>query len=272
MINLEYLLNDRMNVNIYVHWQKYNKFAKTHEMKTTQFKQQLQKRIEKEDKEFLNKNEIFNLSKKINPNIKSSSLQWVLFDLVKEKKLIHIAHNKYTAHNNFKMKDALVFENNEFEKKVINIIDKKNLSIVYQVFDVQKLNAILRHQINTKVVFVDVEKGYETFIYEYLMDKMKERVFLKPPIKIFSDNLGKDMVVVRNFISEAPMIKGSHQNRFEKILVDSVSDKYLRLMFSLDEVKTMYQEVRNHYLISENIIRRYSRRRNSLGKIEKIIK
>ena len=82
-----------------------------------------------------------------------------------------------------------------------------------------------------------------------------------------------DAVIVEPLLTESPRSsQGPWQTGLEKLLVDLLTDKYLRSSISESEYPLIYETAFERYTVDERKLFRYARRRNAAQKIRQLIK
>ena len=82
-----------------------------------------------------------------------------------------------------------------------------------------------------------------------------------------------DAIIVEPLLTESPRSsQGPWQTGLEKLLVDLLTDKYLRSSISESEYPLIYETAFERYTVDERKLFRYARRRNAAQKIRQLIK
>ncbi|AMC93996.1 hypothetical protein AOC36_08350 [Erysipelothrix larvae] len=134
------------------------------------------------------------------------------------------------------------------------------------------LNEFLNHQLTTNVIFVEVEKGYEEFIFESIKEKNEGNVLLKPDVKTFNQVLTNNLIVVLNLISETISNKNdSNKIVIEKLIVDLFANKYIKEIINKSEYQQIVDSMMERYIIDYATLNRYSLRRNKQNIVDQHI-
>lgn len=240
--------------------------------KFTQY-QKVQKLIEKmSDKSTFDTREIMNLYEYNFGDIKESSISWIIYKLVKDNIIIRHSRNKYiktTANDRRQFRYECSQQCEELVGKIFS--DYKDIKM--QIWELKILNEFLNHQLAVNVIFVEVERGFEDFIFESIKDKKLGTVLMKPDLRTFNQVMSDNIIIVLNLISETKGNKDDIQKiTIEKLIVDLFSNKYLLEIISRSELSQIIDTIVSRYFVDRATLYRYARRRSKKNIIEQFIK
>lgn len=240
--------------------------------KSTQY-QKVQKLIEKmSNKSTFDTREIMNLYKYNFGDIKESSISWIIYKLVKDNKIIRRSRNRYIKATS-DVRRQFRYECSQQCEELVGKIFSDYKDIKMQIWELKILNEFLNHQLAVNVIFVEVERGFEDFVFESIKEKKLGSVLMKPDIKTFNQVMSDNIIIVLNLISETISSKDDIQKiTIEKLIVDLFSNKYLIEIISRSELSQIIDSIASRYFVDKATLYRYARRRNKKSTIEQFIK
>jgi hypothetical protein len=142
----------------------------------------------------------------------------------------------------------------------------------FQAWEAFQYNYFANHQIAHNIYFIEVENMLETSIFEFLRDRHKGSVLLKPTPSACQLYADSGAVIVQNLITESPVDRSNpHGVILEKLLVDMFADKKTRMFLEENEFPHILEDAFSSYIIDESKMFRYARRRNVEEKIRDCI-
>lgn len=155
-------------------------------------------------------------------------------------------------------------------ERIIEFMENSYADIEYSVFETVMLNEFLNHQIARNTYFLYVEKELSEFVFRDLKKEIQNVVLYNPTKEDLQRYWEKDVVIVLNRISEAPIGKGNrYDTPLEKMFVDIISDKALLSLYSKGEYPEMLSNAIEKYVIDFSRLFRYARRRGKQQEIKK---
>ena len=211
--------------------------------------------------------ELISIMKNENSEMSDNSLIWMIGDLVKRGKLIHVGRNQYSLSDCKKDVYSPVYS--QYAVDIKNRIAGKYPAIGFTVFESTLLNEFLNHLIARNTIFIQTERDTSAFIFDFIRDNTKANVLYKPSEKDYARYWQPDMIVVLDWTSQAPLnLAAPHDITAEKMLVDIYCDKTIRLTYSGSEYKTIVNAVYDRYNVDTVRLLRYAGRRNKADKIK----
>ena len=138
----------------------------------------------------------------------------------------------------------------------------------FRIFELVQLNEFVNHQIAHNVIFVSVESGLGSYVFDSLKDQYLGKILLNPSVEIFHQYWSEDMIVIQKLVSESPKGEGAvWETRLEKMLVDLVADKLLLSSVNSGEYDSIFHQAFQDFYIDESQLFRYARRRNAKNKV-----
>ncbi len=227
--------------------------------------------VNKNIDKIFNSNYLFNYYKTNNKKIISeSTLKNYLLKDLKSGKIARVGRNKYFFNDNKLLKYDYIYS--DTAQLINKAISNNYPNITFCTFELYQLNEFLNHQVAHNIIFISVEKGLETYIFEFLKNLYPGKVFLNPTIQITEQYWTDDMIIIKRLISEAPLNKDkSWTTRIEKILVDIFCNKIIKKSINVNEYPKLYENIFNRYIIDESTMFRYAQRRKVKEKIKNFI-
>jgi len=147
--------------------------------------------------------------------------------------------------------------------------------IRFCVWNTSDIKRFSHYVINIDVIYVDVECIAKESVFTFLINANLDRqVYLNPSVDDYSYYIfGKPTIVVRNLISESPLIVYSGKSNrvaLEKLLVDIVVDDDFNFLHDYESIR-FYRNVMDTSTFSESKLLRYSSRRGCKDKIKNLL-
>lgn len=220
---------------------------------------------------FFDRKILYEVINKQGSEYSKNSLTWLLGKFIAEGNVERIGRNKYRVilHSE---KAKKVYEPMESErlKEVRNFVLKKYPLVDFCIWETVQINEFLNHQIANNAIVIEVENRIENMVYTTLKEVFGRNVLLKPDEKERIYYQENETIIVMKLISEAPVNRRErHTNTIEKLLVDLESNEFLNSSFALSELNQIDQEIFLKYVVDQNRLYRYARRRNAVQRIEK---
>ena len=162
------------------------------------------------------------------------------------------------------------------EMQMIETKIRQNFRFVrFCVWHSTDINVFSHYVLNMNIIFVDVEREALQQVFCSLLDANLERqVFLNPSSDDFSYYIyGKETIVVRPLVSEAPLIAyagDSNRLSIEKLLVDIAIDEDFISLHDYESLR-FYRNVMDTTIINDSKLLRYASRRGRKDKIKNIL-
>ncbi len=203
--------------------------------------------------------------------ISEASFKLELQKMLKAGTIVRVGRNKYCEAKNGV--GIYAYEYSDDAKAVAEILKKKFPYLDFTIMDFVQLNEFVNHQLAHNVIHVSVEENLGEFVFDELKEKYPGKVLINPTPEIYHQYWYDGMIVVGKLVSEAPMGQKEKWNtRIEKLLVDVITNSILLSSVSETELKNIYEEAFNKYVIDESCMFRYAKRRGAEKKIREFIK
>ena len=204
--------------------------------------------------------------------VSEASFRYKLQKLIDSGDIISVGHNAYYV---VKEDNTRYYHHNYSEQatSIVAIVSKKYPNVKFSVFELVQLNEFLNHQLAHNVIFVSVEKIFGDFVFDTLKETNPGRVLIYPTPDTFHQYWYSDMIVIKKLVTEAPNNrKCPWAARLEKILVDIMADPLVINSISASEYPNIYIDAFQKYIVNENCLFRYAKRRGVENEILQLIK
>ena len=211
--------------------------------------------------------ELISIMKNENSEMSDNSLIWMIGDLVKRGKLIHVGHDQYSLSDRKKDLYSPVYTQSSVDLK--NHIAGKYPAIGFTVFESTLLNEFLNHLIARNTIFIQTERDISAFVFDFIRENVQPNVLYNPSEKEYVRYWQPDTIIVLDWTSQAPLNRADpHDITVEKMLVDIYCDKTIRLTYSGSEYKSIVNAVYDRYNVDTVRLLRYAGRRNKAEEIK----
>lgn len=216
--------------------------------------------------------ELYEAIRQSEENLPLSTLRWRLHSLKASGEIETLARGTYalTRHEKFE---------NKLEEKLSSISKEIHKQFPYARFcswSSDILNQFTIHQPSVSFSIIEVEKDAIEGVFSFLQEQ-HQNVFLNPTkkeIDLYLFNQQKS-IIVKILLQRAPLAIDLDKNpipKFEKILVDLLADTDLFSMYQGSELKNIWKEVCNKYVINISTFNNYAKRRKVDEKVHHLIK
>ena len=133
--------------------------------------------------------------------------------------------------------------------------------VPFIIYEADLLNLWLNHQINSEIIFVEIERPYMEFLFDDLKNKKYSDVLLNPSAEEFYRYRKKDgyTILVKPLAKEAP--KSGENIPLEKLIVDLFSDRLLRSLYEEAELPEIYRQMVHDYRLRMTRLYSYAKRK-----------
>lgn len=207
---------------------------------------------------------------KIEPQIKITTVNWRIYNLVQLGVLNRIGRGKFVIGEG-----RLYIP--EISSKIKSIHSKLNKEFPYLkicIWNTSSFNEFMIHQPGRFYILIEVEKEATQSVFFFLKEN-KYSVFVEPTKELIEKYIPyeKETLIVKALVSEAPvqMINKVSIPTLEKMLVDIFCDDLIFAAQQGAEMRTIFQEAIDKYVINENRMLRYADRRRKKDNFRKYL-
>ena len=197
------------------------------------------------------------------------AMDYSLRKALSEGQIIRTGWNRYALSGE---KKKYSHEYSGFAKELAKDISSAFPEVLFQVFELTQLNSFMNHLIGRNTIFVSVENGLESLLFDRLWQSYEGRVMLKPGYEQYSRYYVDDLIVVGRLPSESPKgFDAPWQIRLERILVDLATDRLLGRIVPESEKDNVFHNAFDSYLVDADTMVRYAKRKGASKKILDIL-
>ena len=207
---------------------------------------------------------------KDNPGKSHSAYMKKLQQKLKDGSLVHVGRDAYQpAEQSSRYEHAY----SQAALKLAAFMSKEYPLAGVRILEFTQYNEFVNHLLGHNTILLSVEKDIMSFIFDALQEQYPSKVLLHPSVDDFHLYRQDDTIIVEPLLTESPRSsQGPWQTGLEKLLVDLLTDKYLRSSISESEYPLIYETAFERYTVDERKLFRYARRRNAAQKIRQLIK
>lgn len=224
-------------------------------------------------KQNINKEQLYNLYKKIYKNDNIRSFDNMIAYLKKNNALTELEKDQYIIVT----KKIYRYSEKEEEKKIYKIIYNEYPKINFIVWNTEKLNDFTLHYVMKNYVIVETEKIAIELIINLLKEKMPKKYTIVTQ-DILNSNRDlymndQNIIVVKPLRVKSPLdcIESKKVISIEKIMVDLYIDK-LYLFYQGKELQTIYENIFENYDINMKRLLTYAKLRMNIDEYKKYLK
>ncbi|MBU1011778.1 MAG: hypothetical protein KKG99_02130 [Bacteroidetes bacterium] len=204
------------------------------------------------------------------PNVKQTTINWRVYNLVQTGILSRIGRGKF----NFGKGILYVPEITSKMKSIYNKLKKEFPYLKICIWNTSAVNEFMRHQPGLFYLMIEVEKEATQSVF-YFLKEMNYPVFLEPKSDILEKYvpIDKEALIIKPLISEAPTqnSNGFETISLEKLLVDIYCDEVVFSAQQGAEMRTIFKEAFGKYVINQNRMTRYASRRRKKESFNKYL-
>lgn len=208
---------------------------------------------------------------KFEKEIKRSTLDWRIYELKNLGVIQKVGRGIYSLEKGqiyIPSVDAAL-------KRLFNKVQNKFPFLQVCVWNTKWLNEFMTHQPVRFYILIEVEKdGMEPLFY-FLKEHTSKEVFLNPSASFLEKYATheQEFVLVTHLVTEAPAqeVEKTKVPTLEKMLVDIFSDDVIFASQQGQEMKTIFSNAFDKYLIDKPKLLRYAARRSKREELENYI-
>ena len=194
--------------------------------------------------------------------LKDSTFNWILYNMCNDKLIRRIGHNLFRLYDIETLYTEYFYQGSFEIQTIKKLINDKYPLVDYCIWETILLNEFLNHQLAKNTIFVEVEKGFEITIFEFIKQELSVPVLLKPERESLLLYSGDITVAVLTLVSGSPTSKNESRHvAVEKVLIDLFANKYIEDIISRGEYSKIFEEVFSKYSVNEKAMFRYAGRR-----------
>lgn len=208
---------------------------------------------------------------KFEPGIKPTTVNWRIYELVKNGVLERIGRGKFR-----------LGKTNPYvphpSKKLVKLYHELHGFFPYAtlcIWETAWLNELQQHLINKSYILVEIDKDVCESAFHKLQEN-KKSVFLEPSLDIMEKYVSvyDHAIIVKPLITEAPVqdVANMMVPTLEKLLVDLFCDDEVFYFFQGRELQHIWENAFRKYSIQQDRLLRYASRRRRKEEIAGFLK
>lgn len=191
--------------------------------------------------------------------------------MIENGKIVRLERGFYCASKKKNILDTNLYYDESIKLKSF-LINRYGNDFEFIIYENTILNQFLNHLLAKTKIIVEVPKTYvEDVFFEIRNSNLFKSVLLNPngeELYHYGDNC---TIVVRPYISKAPIDLKQHSTTIEKLFVDIVCDRFLNSFYEGAEVPFMLNNIIEDYTLRYKTIVSYAKRRNAYENLLKNI-
>ena len=218
--------------------------------------------------EMLTEEDLYNIYKKTFNSSDYSDFRWKLFKQIKDGEITKVGIKKYVV--GYKPYNYS-FES-ELAKSIEKYLQEEYPDVDVVVWETRILNEWMNLQISRNTIIVESEGVFTDYIFEGIRNTFENsKCLLMPKVEKYLRYAENDTVVVKKMVSRSPKSKNDRHIILEKLIVDLAFDKFVSALFDRASVIDVIGEICRSYIVDDDLILRYAKRRHKETEMMKIL-
>lgn len=197
---------------------------------------------------------------RMEPHTNTTTVNWRIYDLVRTGVLNRIGRGKFVIGERRLYRPEISAKIKTIHSKLIKEFPYLKICI----WNTSSFNEFMIHQPGRFYILIEVEKDATQSVFFFLKEN-KYPVYVEPSKELLEKYIPyeTETLIVKALVSEAPLQKISKMNTptIEKMLVDIFCDDLIFAAQQGSEMRTIFQEAIDKYVLNENRMLRYADRR-----------
>ncbi len=208
------------------------------------------------------RSDLISLLKQEHGGLKENTYSWAIGNMLKDGILQRTGWGYYVLAKK-EQKPPYVPPYSVEAQTIRFLVSNQFPQLGFTIFETTLLNEFLNHLIAKNTVYVQVERNFCDAVFKYLKWNTDRLVLYRPSAKQYSLYFRPNMIVVQDWISEAPLNpKAPHDITMEKMLVDIYCERDSTILYSTSEYPDIVWDVYDRYPVDTVRLLRYARRRH----------
>ncbi|MDO9577354.1 MAG: hypothetical protein Q7J16_05675 [Candidatus Cloacimonadales bacterium] len=225
-----------------------------------------------QDRISFDRNDLYELLREFQPELKESTFAWMIYNLKKRKILKPIKRGVYTL----VVKPEYQPDLSDKLKRIFSAVKRENFSDNICIWSSACYNEFMIHQPMRNIIILEVDSDILETVYFFLKDHIYKKVYLQPDENQMLNYAMEEQepVILLPFISRSPIT--IHEKistpALEKILVDAFVASKLLYWIQGKELSNIYEGAYNKYQLNFTTLASYARRRGAEAKLMEFLK
>jgi DNA-binding Lrp family transcriptional regulator len=215
-------------------------------------------------------NDVFDFFAQTDPAIKRATVNWRIYELVRRGLLKRIGRGMFALGQ----ADCFLPVLTKKQQTISARLEKQFPLITICCWHTSALKEFFQHLAVYDFLLVEVERDAVDAVFHFIKETHKN-TFKEPSREIIENFVldGKDAVIVKSLISEAPLQETDALTlpTIEKILVDLVADREIFFFLQGHEILNIFESALGKYTVNTDRLLRYAKRRNKREELQKIL-
>lgn len=217
--------------------------------------------------QFYQRPDLIGLLKQGHSGLTENTYNWAIGNLIKSGMLQHAGWGRYTLPKQEQKAPYVPLYSVEAQT-IRFLVSNQYPQIGFTIFETTLLNEFLNHLIAKNTIHVQVERSFGNAVFEFLKWNTERLVLYRPSAKQYSLYMRPNMIVVQDWISEAPLNHNSpHDITIEKMLVDIYCERDRTILYSTPEYPNIVRDAYDRYPVDTVRLLRYAQRRHRKAEI-----
>lgn len=215
-------------------------------------------------------NDVSDFFAKTDPDIKRTTVNWRIYELVRQGLLKRIGRGMYALGQ----ADCFLPLLTKKQQTISNRLKKQFPLITFCCWHTSALKEFFQHVAVYDFLLVEAEREAVDAVF-YFVKETHQNTFKEPSREIMENFVldGKDAVIVKSLVSEAPLQEADALTlpTIEKILVDLVADSEIFFFLQGYEILNIFERAMGKYTVNTDRLLRYAKRRSKKEELQKIL-
>ena len=187
--------------------------------------------------------------------------------MIKNGEIVRLERGFYCVEQKKNTLDVNLYYEDSNKLKAF-LINRYGNDFDFIIYESTILNQFLNHLLAKTKIIVEVPNYYMEHVFFEVKDSSIFNSVLLNPNSEELYHYGDDCtIVVRPYVSKAPIDLKKHSTTIEKLFVDIVCDRFLNSFYEGAEVPTMLNDITKDYVLRYKTVVSYAKRRNAYEKL-----
>ena len=223
-----------------------------------------------QDRESFTTNDVSDFFAKTDPDIKRTTVNWRIYELVRQGSLKRIGRGMYALGQ----ADCFLPVLTKKQQTISARLKKQFPLITFCCWHTSALKEFFQHVAGYDFLLVEVEREAVDAVFHFIKET-HQNTFKEPSREIMENFVlaSRDAVIVKSLVSEAPLQEADASTlpTLEKILVDLVADSEIFFFLQGHELLNIFESALGKYTVNTDRLLRYAKRRNKKEELQKIL-
>jgi len=224
------------------------------------------------DGQIIQRENLYNSLKEIDPDLKKSAFDWLIYELRKEEIIRAIKRGMYILGSKPEFKPTIT----DKQKRIYDLLKRKKICDTICLWSTDWLHGFMIHQPMNHAIILEVDADTIESVYYFMRDKVYKKVYMLPDVQVMQDYAMEDNepVIISKYITRSPVLnyKKVVVPKLEKILVDVYVDSKRFYWLQGQELQNIYNDTIDRYHINYSTMFAYASRRETDKRLKAFLK